>query len=173
MAGAMLRAILIGGLVAALLAQTGCASYQSVRPGINTMQQVRLALGKPTDVRIAPNGDEVWEYARAPMGRQTFVVRFARDGVVKSSGPVLTDETIGKIQSHRSTKAQIRDWFGRPGDVNFYLNGKETWEWRMEEPGTGRTYTFIVQFGPDGTVESAGKVLDFFDGGQGLAGHGK
>jgi outer membrane protein assembly factor BamE (lipoprotein component of BamABCDE complex) len=155
---------LIASTFLALFALSGCGDYRVVKPGQSDMERVRLAMGRPTDIRFSETGEEIWEYAKAPMGQQTYVVRFEKDGVVKRVDQVLTAETIDRIAVGRSTKPEVRDLLGRPGDVSFF-NGREHWEWPIRDTGM-RTATLAVQFGDDGVVRSVGRVLDLRDGGK-------
>jgi hypothetical protein len=149
-------------LTLTLFALSGCGDYRLIRPGQAGMERVRLTLGRPTDIRFSETGEEIWEYAKAPIGRETYIVRFGKDGRVKRIEQVLNDETIAQILVGQSTKREVRDLLGRPGDVSFF-NAREHWEWPIREVGI-RTATLVVQFGDDGVVRSVGRVLDFTDG---------
>lgn len=142
-------------LVLAMLA--GCAGVQSLVPQQSTVMEVRDKMANPTDIRFAPNGDELWEYARGPMGTETWLVRIGRDGKVKETAQLLTEERFGGIVPQKTTKPEVRDLLGRPSDVSFF-GGEAVWSWRMGiSPQLGH---FVVRFTRDGVVKEKMLLLD-------------
>lgn len=150
-------------IVALLCLVAACTTLGTVQPGKSTQAEVRLHLGMPTDIRFQPNGDEVWEYAKGPYGRYTYVVTFRKDGIVQAAQQVLTDETVAQIQPGVSAKPQVRALLGKPTDVEFLPSG-EVWDYNIEEPPK-QPYILVVRFNKDGTVRDVGKVRESTDGG--------
>ena len=128
---------------------SGCASPGSFTPQQSTITDVRARMGSPTDIRFAPNGDELWEYATGPRGTETYLFRFAKDGRVKAITQLLTEEQFGKIIPGQTTKTAVRDLLGQPSRLAFLPNGT-AWSWHVRV-GT-RDGQFVVRFGPDNVV---------------------
>ena len=131
-------AALLSGLLAA------CGGVRSVAPDHSTLSEVRAKVGNPTDIRFDSNGDELWEYGGGYKGTETYLVRAGRDGLVKSVMQLRSQEQFDKIQTGRSTKADVRDLLGQPSDESFLYNGT-SWTWRGQL--TGQRIQFVVHFG--------------------------
>lgn len=133
-------------LVSALAA---CAGPRGIIPAQATLAEVRASLGSPTDIRLDRNGEELWEYARGPMGTETYLIRAGTDGRVKSVTQLLTEEQFDKIQPGESDKAAVRALLGRPSDQVFLYNGT-SWTWFVR---VGPQYgQIVVHFGPNDVV---------------------
>jgi len=150
------KTLILFALVGTLSA---CAHPGSFVPGKSTMTQVRAYAGVPTDIRFAPNGDELWEYASGPSGTDTYLLNFARNGQLKAVTQLLTEEQFGKIIPGQTSKDNARDLLGRPSNTVFIQNGT-SWSWHVRV-GT-RDGQFVVDFGPDGVVRN--KKLNLQDG---------
>ncbi len=139
----------------------GCAGPSALVPQESTATQVRDRMGAPTDIRFDRNGDELWEYATGPAGTQTWLVRLGPDGRVKERVQLLTAENFARIVPGKSSKRDVRDILGRPGDQS-YFHGEAVWEWRMQDsPRTGR---YMVRFTVDNVVKEALVLLDPSEG---------
>jgi hypothetical protein len=108
----------------------GCAAPGSVVPQQATATEVRDRVGLPTDIRFDANGEELWEYATGPSGTETYLIRMSRDARVKEVTQIITVDRFAEVQVGKTTKAQIRDWLGRPSDLRYLRNGL-VWEWRV------------------------------------------
>ncbi|HXV10735.1 MAG TPA: hypothetical protein VD839_08020, partial [Burkholderiales bacterium] len=139
----------------------GCAGVRSIVPAQSTLADVRAKAGNPTDIRFDDNRDELWEYAWGPKGTQTYLVRAAPDGRVKSVTQLLTEEQFAKIVPRQMTKRDVRHLFGRPSDESFLYNGT-SWSWRGDFSGQ-RGY-FVVHFDRDDVVLDKIIIFDTFDG---------
>lgn len=144
-------------LATAATALFGCAAPGSVVPQQATASEVHDRVGLPTDIRFAANGDELWEYARGPSGTETYVMRIGKDGRVQDVTQLLTDARFSQVQPGSTTKAQVRDWMGRPSDVR-YLRSGLFWEWRTRVgPELGH---YVVRFDEQGVVRERMVVTD-------------
>jgi outer membrane protein assembly factor BamE (lipoprotein component of BamABCDE complex) len=148
-------ATLLPVLLAALLA--GCGSAMLV-PGQSTQSDVRAALGAPTDTRKDRNGDDVWDYAGGQEGPESWRVRIGADGKVKEVTQLVTEDRLLSIVPGSSTRDEVRDVLGRPGEQRVMGVG-ETWMWRYETAGGLRGH-LVVSFNSDGTVRERGTVMD-------------
>lgn len=133
-------------------------------PGASTMEEVRSTSGRPTDVRFDASGNEIWEYATGPQGEETHVVVFDGNGIVRSTAQVLTEDNIRRLVAGKTTRAEVRELLGRPGDI-YTFDGSETWEWRFKPAGFAPE-TLVVFFGKDGTVAKVTRVMDVVGGRQ-------
>ena len=136
----------------------GCASVGSISPGKSSMDDVRSTLGRPSDIRWSPAGREIWEYATGPEGDETYVITFNAAGTVLSVRQALSAESIGAIRVGSTTKAQVRDLLGLPGDA-YTIGAMEVWEWRYTPAGFS-SRTLVVQFKGDGTVAEILELQD-------------
>jgi len=136
---------------------SGCASPGSFTPEQSTITDVRARMGSPTDIRFAPNGDELWEYATGPRGSETYLFRFGKDGRVKAITQLLTEEQFGKIIPNQTTKTAARDLLGQPSTLVFLQNGT-SWSWHVRVGA--RDGQFVVRFGPDNVVAEKNIVFD-------------
>ncbi len=146
-------------ILAGLLA--GCAGPRGIVPAQSTLTDVRASVGSPTDIRFDQNGDELWEYARGPMGTETYLIRAGKDGRVKSVTQLLTEEQFAKIMPNQATKADARHLLGRPSDEAFLYNGT-SWTWRVKVgPQEGH---FVVRFDPNDVVLDKIILIEVGDG---------
>ena len=144
----------------ALLA--GCAGVRSLVPEQSTLAEVHAKLGNPTDIRFDKSGAELWEYARGPMGTETYLIRAAGDGRVTAVTQLLTEAQFDKIVPGKMTKADVHDLLGRPSDEAFLYNGT-SWTWRVDlKPPTGQ---FVVHFDAQDVVLDKIILFDLTNGG--------
>ena len=120
-------------VLSAIAALAGCAGPNAFAPGSGIVD-VRARVGTPTDIRFDRNGDELWEYARGPLGYETYLVRVGTDGKVKEVSQILTDDQLAKIVPGTMTKADVRNLLGRPSDEMFTGAGT-VWSWRFKRSG--------------------------------------
>jgi len=126
-----------------------CAAPKGVVPAQSTLSEVRASLGSPTDIRFDQDGDELWEYARGPMGTETYLIRAGKDGRVKSVTQLLTEERFAKIVPGQMNKAEVRHLLGRPTDQVFLHNGT-SWTWHVTvRPQLGH---FVIHFDANDVV---------------------
>src|SRR6266436_5853326 len=90
----------------------GCASFSAINPGASA-QQVETLVGAPANVWKNPDGSEVWEYPRGPLGVETYMVTLGSDHAVREVRQVLNDETIAKLHVGMS-RDEVRRLVGRP-----------------------------------------------------------
>ena len=128
----------------------GCAGPRSLAVGQSTEADVRARMGAPTDTRVEPNGDRVWEYPTGPFGSQTHMVRIGSDGKVKEVAQLLNEDRLAMVTPGQTTKPDVRKLFGRPGFEHMYRVG-ETWSWRYYRDGVQPGWIVVI-FNPDGTV---------------------
>lgn len=153
-----IKALPLLGLTMMLAA---CAGARGIVPAQSTLSEVRTSLGSPTDIRFDRNGDELWEYARGPMGTETYRVRAGKDGRVKSVTQLLTEAQFAKIVPGQMNKADVRHLLGRPSDQAFLYNGT-SWTWRVDlKPQTGH---FVVHFDSNDVVLDKIIIFDVIDG---------
>jgi hypothetical protein len=128
----------------------GCAGPRSLTVGQSTEADVRARMGAPTDTRVEPNGDRIWEYPTGPYGNETHMVRIGPDGKVKEVAQLLSEDRLAMVIPGKTTKPDVRKLFGRPGFEHMYRVG-ETWSWRYYRDGVQPGWIVVI-FNPDGTV---------------------
>src|SRR6266446_4739124 len=142
----------------------GCASFSAINPGASA-QQVETLVGVPANVWKNPDGSEVWEYPRGPLGVETYMVTLGSDRAVREVRQVLSEETISKLHVGMS-RDEVRRLVGRPRDISFYsLTDEEIWSWRYREWKV-RNMELYVQFDrPTGTLKRISRFqVDTSDG---------
>jgi len=134
----------------------GCASFSAINPGASA-QQVETLVGAPANVWKNPDGSEVWEYPRGPMGVETYMVTLGSDRAVREVRQVLSEEYISKLHAGMS-REEVRRLVGRPRYVGFSEDtDEEIWSWRYREWKV-RTMDLYVQFDkPKGTLKRVSK----------------
>lgn len=153
----------VSSVLLLLGALASCAGPRSIAPQQSTIVEVRARLGTPTDIRFDRNGEELWEYARGPVGTETHLIRVGKDGRIKSVTQLLTQEQFARIVPNKTTKAEVRDLLGRPSDQSFLRSGT-AWSWRiLVSPQLGY---FVVRFSPDDIVLDAMLLFDRSDDGR-------
>jgi hypothetical protein len=134
---------------------------RSIVPAQSHLADVRAKVGNPTDIRFDEDRDELWEYASGPQGTQTFLVRAAPDGRVKSVTQLLTEEQFAKIVPRQMMKSDVRKLLGRPSDQSFLHNGT-SWSWRGDFQG--QRGNFVVHFDRDDVVLDKIIIFDALNG---------
>jgi len=145
-------------LLASATLLASCAGPGGFVSQSSTLVEVRATAGTPTDIRFDRNGDELWEYARGPMGHETYLVRAGSDGNVKEVTQLLTQERLLTIVPGSMTKQDVRHVLGRPSDESFLRVG-QTWSWRYKLGGTQPGF-LVVTFNPDNTVKDRYMTVD-------------
>jgi len=122
-------------------------------------------VGAPANVWKNPDGSEVWEYPRGPLGVETYMVTLGSDRAVREVRQVLSDETISNLHIGMS-REEVRRLLGGPRDIGFSgLNDEEIWSWRYREWGV-RNMELYVQFDrPTGALKGITRFqIDTSDG---------
>lgn len=148
---------------AALLLAAGCASFdgRSLVPGQSSVKDVETQLGKPADRLRVAGGDTIWYYPRAPMGRQTWAVRIAPDGTVRSVEQVLTEQNIRRIVPGKTTRDEARVIVGPPWrSSRIERMQREVWEYTMYND-TQWPWFLYLQFSDDGIVREVVMMKDY------------
>lgn len=139
-----------------------CASYdgRSLVPGRSTAADVEGLMGVPAEKVAAKDGDTVWFYPRQPYGRESYAVRVAPDGRVRSVSQVLTLESAGKLTAGQSTTRDAREVLGPPSRVfRSRLGDRDVWEYFLYD-AIQTPYTLYVQSSPDGIVREVFTIRD-------------
>ncbi|HUN67606.1 MAG TPA: hypothetical protein VMU46_02335 [Burkholderiales bacterium] len=136
---------------------SGCASYdgRGLVPGKSTAAEVEQLMGAPAEKMVEPTGDSVWFYPRGPMGRHTYAVRVAPNGVMRDIEQRLTVENLSKLFAGETTARDVRVLFGPPSRVfrNDRLQ-RDIWEYPMKNQ-IDMDYSLFAQFSYDGVLREA------------------
>ncbi len=150
----------IPALVCGLLI-AGCATYNgsSLVQGVSTAAQAEALMGPSEQQLSLPNGDRALYFSRLPYGRVVYVVTVGPDGVMKSIEQRLTLQNLAKLVSGTSTKKEVRELFGPPGEsVYFARQQREVWSYRYYPDHERRI--IYVQFSDDGVVREVQDMID-------------
>lgn len=135
----------------------GCASYDgsSLIAGKSTAADVEQLMGPPAEKIVEPAGDAVWFYPRGPMGRQTYAVRVAPNGLVRGVEQRLTVENMQKLVAGETTAKDVRALFGPPSRVTrLDRQQRDVWEYPMKNQ-IDVDHSLFVQFSYDGILREA------------------
>ena len=114
----------------------GCASYSgsSLKPGIATADEVRQIMGAPRNVYREPDGTEIWEYPRGPMGFHTYMAHLDKNGVLKSIEQVLGEHSLTLLGIDKITREDVLRRIGSPWRTGFFERRKEEfWDYRFRD----------------------------------------
>ena len=154
-----MRRLLLPGLVAALVAASGCATYRDLVPAQSTQADVEATLGRPAEVRARGDGETWLYYPNQPGGRKVLVARVAPDGKLIAVEQRLSEEYIAKLVPNQSSRDDVLALFGRPYErLNVHRMERDMWTWHMRQYAT-LPATLNVQMSPDGVVREI-YVLD-------------
>ena len=147
-------------ILAALLLVGGCASYgAALVPGQSTESDVVAALGEPTAVKDAANGDRTLWYSKLPFGRESYAARLDPRGTLLSFDQRLTEANFARLKPGTSTADDVFELLGPPWRrFKYPLKDLEAWEYPIRtwpEP-----QTLYVDVSPDGVVRSVYKLFD-------------
>ncbi|SHG55453.1 hypothetical protein [Massilia sp. CF038] len=113
---------------------SACALLLRPPPPVGaTAAEVQAAWGRPTARYTGADG-EVLEYAKGPMGQQTWMARMGPDGRLRQFEQVLTDDKFGTLKPGRSTQAEVLRAVGRPTEKSYLDIPKlQVWSYRYRE----------------------------------------
>jgi hypothetical protein len=140
----------------------GCASYdgRGLQPGKSTAAEVEALMGPSAERRATADGGSVAYFTRGPLGRHTYAATYGPDGVLRSLEQVLTYENAGKLVPGTTTRRQVRELLGPPGEVSrFPRQQREVWEYKWLYYDDKRV--LWVQFSDDGIVREAINMHDY------------
>jgi hypothetical protein len=140
----------------------GCASYdgRSLVAGKSTAADVESVMGSPAEKVVTANGDSTWFYPHAPAGRDTYAVRIAPDGVVRSVDQRLTIDNMAKLVVGTTTTKEVREIFGPPNRViRMERQQREAWEYLYYD-AIQIPFILYVQTSADGIVREVVTIRD-------------
>lgn len=139
-----------------VLALTACADYGAgrVRPG-QSLDEVMQMMGQPTGRYALPDGAARIEYARGPLGRNTYMIDLDAAGRVQHWAQVLDPWYFAQV-SDGMTGEQLLRLLGRPAERAGQWLRRETWSWRYEN---NDCLWFRVTLSADGRVIDGGATL--------------
>lgn len=143
--------------VAMTLLLGACAGYGpgDLKPGAS-IDEVRRTMGTETGRYALPDGGMRLEYARGPLGTDTFMIDFDGAGRVVRIRQVLTEANFLTVQPG-ATRDEVLATLGRPSEVRHAWRNGELWTYRYSHHAC---LLFVVTMNPDGRVRDAGYVPD-------------
>lgn len=151
-----IRILPTGAAVAALLLAAGCSVLRPVLPSPGQDEAAAVsALGQPTARYTLPEGATRLEFARGPLGRETFMVDLDAQGRVTQAEQVLDLWHLKRVADGMSRDELLR-LLGRPGDRQREYMNRETWYWRY---ANNDCLVFAVTLNAQGRVVHGGGVM--------------
>src|SRR5262245_8426744 len=145
----------------AALAVAGCAGFYSganLVPGASTGADVVAAMGQPAEIIELRGGESLWEYPRG-LGRQTYAVRLAPDGRVRSVSQVLTLQNLARLVPGQSTPADAKLVLGPPfRTTEMARRQRDVWEYYLYEDT--RPVIVYLQFDRGGRLREVLRIDD-------------
>jgi hypothetical protein len=155
------RVTTAGVATAAMGVVTGCALFTPPPLALGqTEAEVQALLGPPTARYAMPEQVARLEFARGPMGKQTWMVDIGPDGRSRRFVQVLDWPYLADFQARAPglTVDQLLRELGRPAERRHGgWAGGETWSWRY---ATHDCLWFQVSVGADGKVIGGGQGID-------------
>jgi hypothetical protein len=144
--------------LALLCGACGTYSPREVQIGQSRDEVLKL-MGPPTNQYRGPDGGQRLEYARGPMGRDTFMVDLDASGHVLGWAQVLTQARFAQIVPGLR-REDVLFALGRPSNQKRYVRQHEdVWSYRFGVRDAACEW-FQVSLGDDGRVRSAGLAPD-------------
>ncbi len=145
-----LRALVLGGLLAATLGLGGCdpQAIAELEEGVATEADVVQRFGQPERVWPEDGGAKTYEYNRQPSGLRNYMITIGPDGKMSALRQVLTPENFARI-TPGTDMAQVRRNLGKPAKVTPYrLSGETHHDWRFAEaPNIPKVFTVVTKDG--------------------------
>ncbi|HMT17248.1 MAG: outer membrane protein assembly factor BamE [Proteobacteria bacterium] len=145
-----LRALGLGGLLAATLGLGGCdpQAIAELEEGVATEADVVQRFGQPERVWPEDGGAKTYEYNRQPSGLRNYMITIGPDGKMSALRQVLTPDNFRRVQPGMGVE-QVRRMLGKPArQVPYALQNEVAWTWKFLEPPS-TTKAFNVIFSPD------------------------
>lgn len=139
-------------LAAGAALTAGCAFMNPAAiPTGTTTAELTQRLGPPTGEYRLPAGGKRLEYARGPMGKQTWMFDFDGAGRLAKTTQVLTEAQFNAIRPGM-TREEVLSVIGHPGETSRLAWQRQTvWSYRYETP-----FCQWFQLG----LDTSGKVTD-------------
>jgi len=153
-----LSSAVLSALAAALLA-AGCSAfrYPTPLPAGTSPDEVRARFGPPTGAYALPGGGQRLEYARGPLGRQTWMYDFDADAHLLGVAQVLTEKRFNEIRLGM-TRDELRAALGPPSESGVVgFSHQVVWSYRYDGPFC---QWFRVGIDAQGLVEDTGYYID-------------
>jgi hypothetical protein len=152
--------------VAALASATlmvGCdpLNISELEEGVATEADVRERFGTPEAVWDGPDGAQVYEYNRQPVGHQNYMITIGPDGKMAALRQVLNAREFQQIQPGMMME-DVRKRLGKPMKITRFDLKREThydWRWR-DGPNDSDAQVFTVVFDADMRVVRTQSVRD-------------
>ncbi|MEK8048679.1 hypothetical protein AACH10_00320 [Ideonella sp. DXS22W] len=151
-----IRFLSTGAMLAALWLAAGCSVLSPVLPSAGQDEAAAVAaLGQPTARYPMPQGATRLEFARGPLGRETYMVDLDAQGRVTQAEQVLDLWHLKRVTDGMDREALLR-LLGRPGDRQREYMNRETWYWRY---ANNDCLVFAVTLNAQGRVVHGGGVM--------------
>lgn len=149
-------------LAASLALLAGCAGVPrltdlaapKLKPGQDEAAAV-AQLGQPTNRYAMPGGRTRLEFAKGPLGHETWMVDLDAAGRISAVEQVLNPRRFAEVRNGM-TAQELTLLLGRPGRVQREYQDRQTWYWRFP---TYDCMIFAVTLSPLGRVIQGGAQM--------------
>lgn len=138
-----LRPIGLALALTSIVVMTGCANYQSVKPGMSVAQAVQK-LGKPSTTCTRDDGTQRLIWTMQPYGQYAWGTNTTKDGKVIELQQLLTDAHFQVLATGRWTDKQLACEFGEPANKYGISKGNEiVWAYRYKQEDVWASMMYV------------------------------
>ena len=146
-----LRPIRVTLALASIALVTGCANYQSVKPGMSTAEAIQK-LGKPSTSCVREDGTQRLIWTMQPYGQYAWGTNTTKDGKVIEMQQLLTDKHFQVLASGKWTDQRLACEFGEPANKYGIAKGNEiVWAYRYKQDDVWNSMMYVYM-GPQGNL---------------------
>ena len=144
----VLKKMLFMGLLACLLALTGCDPQRiaELEESVSTEADVRAKFGEPEKIWDGAGGVRIFEYNRQPAGHVNYMISIGTDGKMSALRQVLTPANFAKVLPGMAME-DLRKMLGKPMRVLRYDLKKETyysWRYLVDSNNTSMIFSAVL-----------------------------
>jgi hypothetical protein len=146
-----LRPVSLALALASIALVTGCANYQSVKPGMSAAEAIQK-LGKPSTLCTREDGSQRLIWTMQPYGQYAWGTNTTKDGKVVEMQQLLTDKHFEVLSTGKWTDQRLACEFGEPANKYGVAKGNEiVWAYRYKQDGAWNSMMYVYM-GPQGNL---------------------
>jgi hypothetical protein len=144
-----LRPVSLALALASIALVTGCANYQSVKPGMSAAEAIQK-LGKPSTLCTREDGSQRLIWTMQPYGQYAWGTNTTKDGKVVEMQQLLTDKHFEVLSTGKWTDQRLACEFGEPANKYGVAKGNEiVWAYRYKQSDVWASMMYVYM-GADG-----------------------
>lgn len=143
LASRVLRPVSLALALASIAIVTGCANYQSVKPGMSVSEAIQK-LGKPSTSCVREDGSQRLIWTMQPYGQYAWGTNTTKDGKVIEMQQLLTDKHFEVLSTGKWTDQRLACEFGEPANKYGIAKGNEiVWAYRYKQEGVWNSMMYV------------------------------